>query len=582
MSDGAPTMDSYLPQAVAATALVVAAPALAVWLLRSTQLVSSTPLAVVIGAALSMTASLVGSAYWVRTRRSRDVLFSELMLWGWLRRRRAERRLTAALTHLHRLTDERRDGDRGQAAVVRKLARALEAGDPYTRGHSRRVARYAVLIARKLGLPAAEVDRIRTAAAVHDVGKVETPLHILHKPGRLTDEEYTIVKRHPVAGARLVQALGDEELTAIVRHHHERLDGHGYPGGLSGNAIPLGARIIAVADTFDAITSARPYRAASPHRRALAILAGEVGTQLDADAVRAFRICYAGRRPPGLWLTLAALPSRLLGRVTGSGAGNAVSMAKVVAAASTAAVVGGAVASAAPLRAWSPAPSRLDASRTTDGHHAAVGAPSTATVQAGAPRPLLVLSRLSAAPARLGHVRGRHAPGRHIPITRAEVPGHTVAATRSPATATRWPAVAHASRTSSHAPASPVRPASGISTAPATPAPSSSPSRTAPAGPGPSSTTATQPPPTTAAAPPTTPTATTPPAATQTPVPTTTPPAPTTSTPAPTVPPTSGATGHPGTGGGPGNGGWWGTGHGPGQGGGGGDGGGRGRAGDGH
>src|SRR5690348_4668252 len=137
--------------------------------------------------------------------------------------------------------------------MLTELAEALEAGDPYTRNHSRRVARYASMVAERLGLSAEEVDRIRTAAMVHDVGKVRTPIEVLHKPGRLTEEEYAIIKAHPVDGAHLVEALGDDRLTAIVRHHHERLDGRGYPDGLSGEEIPLGARIIAVADTFDAI-----------------------------------------------------------------------------------------------------------------------------------------------------------------------------------------------------------------------------------------------------------------------------------------------------------------------------------------
>ena len=138
---------------------------------------------------------------------------------------------------------------------------------------------------------------------------------------------------------------GDERLTAIVRHHHERLDGRGYPSGLRGEEIPLGARIIAVADTFDAITSARPYRPASPHRKALDILIKEAGTQLDADAVRAFRACYTGRRPFALWMTVLAFPQRVSASLGNGATASAVSITKVVAAASTVAVAGGAAAS---------------------------------------------------------------------------------------------------------------------------------------------------------------------------------------------------------------------------------------------
>src|SRR6185437_4339331 len=184
---------------------------------------------------------------------------------------------------------------------------------------------------------------------LHDVGKVRTPIEVLHKPGRLTDEEYAIIKDHPVDGARLVEALDDDRLTAIVRHHHERLDGRGYPDGLRGEEIPLGARIIAVADTFDAITSARAYRPASPHRKALDILIKQAGTQLDANAVRAFRACYTGRRPFALWMTLLAFPQRVTSTLGNTATATTVSFTKVVATASTVAVVGGAAASTPPL-----------------------------------------------------------------------------------------------------------------------------------------------------------------------------------------------------------------------------------------
>ena len=565
MEDGAPDIRSYLPPAVAATVLVVAMPAVAVWALRSSQLVSSTALAVVIGAALSVGASYAGSAYWVSTPRSRDVLFSELMLWGWLRRWRAERRLSAALADLPRLGDQPAGDTSRQSALIRKLAHALEAGDPYTHGHSRRVARYAVLIARRLGLPADEVDRIRLAAAIHDVGKVETPVDILHKPGRLTDEEYAVVKRHPVAGARLVQALGDDRLTAIVLHHHERLDGGGYPSGLSGIAIPLGARIIAVADTFDAITSARPYRPASPHRRALAVLAGEVGTQLDADAVYAFRACYTGRRPLGLWLTVAALPNRLAGWLGGSGAANAASIAKVVAVASTAAVAGGAAAIGAPLRAGAGAPSRHGSSLTAAAHPEPAGAPAGAGETAV--RVFVTRATLTAAPPRLAHARRGH---RARPRRRTRRDG-------APATAVRSALVRHAAQNGSSAGAGPAtEPSPPVSASPATSAPapstgatsSSSPPTSTPAA-APSRATTT---PATTSAGATTPTTTAPAPAptTSTPAPTPSTPAPptsttsTTTTTAPTTTTTTGAGGHPGGGNGHGVG--WGGGYGGGRG----------------
>ncbi|MGH2875477.1 MAG: HD-GYP domain-containing protein [Solirubrobacteraceae bacterium] len=209
------------------------------------------------------------------------MLFSDLMIWGWIRRWRAERRLAAVMESLgsataadwdavtaciRTLSTDEDDGGvdwmaQSRVQLLARLAHALEAGDPYTRGHSLRVARYASMITKRMGLDSTETERIRLAGALHDIGKVNTPVAILHKPGRLNDEEFSVVQRHPVDGARLVEALNDPLLTAIVRHHHERLDGGGYPDRLAGDRIPLGAPIMAVADTFDAITSARPTAA---------------------------------------------------------------------------------------------------------------------------------------------------------------------------------------------------------------------------------------------------------------------------------------------------------------------------------
>ncbi len=234
------------------------------------------------------------------------------------------------------LTTEQKTG------LLTQLSSGLEARDPYTHGHSRRVARHAANIAKRMGLPRPEVAKIRAAGAMHDVGKVETPAAILNKEGKLTDEEYEIVKRHPVDGAKMVAILGDDELTAIVRHHHERLDGTGYPDRLVGETIPIGARIIAVADTFDAITSTRPYRNARAHKKALDILVAEAGTQLDPAAVRAFCACYSGRRPLAYWTILANARPRLASWL-GGGLGTAkAAAANVMATAGTAAAVGSA------------------------------------------------------------------------------------------------------------------------------------------------------------------------------------------------------------------------------------------------
>lgn len=182
------------------------------------------------------------------------------------------------------------------ARSLSRFAAGLEARVPGSGGHSRRVSRYAAGIARQMGLPREQVARLRRAGAIHDIGKFEMPAALVNKPGPLSADEFDLVKRHAAAGERMVAGLGDEQLTAIVRHHHERLDGTGYPDGLAGEQIPLGARIVAVADTFDALTSTRPYRPASRDRDALALLDAEAGTQLDPEAVQAFRDFYSGPR----------------------------------------------------------------------------------------------------------------------------------------------------------------------------------------------------------------------------------------------------------------------------------------------
>ena len=291
---------------------------------------------------LSLGASYVGSAFWETRTSSGDLLFGELMVWGFIRRWRNDRRLASALQLLGPMNEAQQrvtDGlsAEAQAKALEQLGAAVEATDPYTHGHSRRVARNSWLIATRMGLGREEVARIRTAAAVHDVGKLETPTSVLRKRGPLTHEEFEVIKRHPVDGARMAAVLGDAELTSIVRHHHERLDGTGYPSGLSGEAIPLGARIIAVADTFDAITSARPYRPARSHKKAIDILKFEAGVRLDPSVVRAFCGLYSGRRVLALWASMTSLPAQVFSWIGGGVAGVATA-AQVAAVAAVAAV----------------------------------------------------------------------------------------------------------------------------------------------------------------------------------------------------------------------------------------------------
>lgn len=190
-----------------------------------------------------------------------------------------------SLLHLKSLYDHLEETRR----VVFALAKAAEAKDPFTLHHAERVADLACGIAARLGMGADALDQIRTGALVHDVGKIAVPDAILQKPAGLTPEEYEMVKRHVVVGAEIVAPLsGQKDFAAIVRNHHERFDGAGYPDGLAGDAIPLVARIVAVCDAFDAMTNVRPYRPAMPRQHAIDCLRAGRGTQWDPDLVDVF------------------------------------------------------------------------------------------------------------------------------------------------------------------------------------------------------------------------------------------------------------------------------------------------------
>lgn len=223
-----------------------------------------------------------------------------LVPWAWLCRRRGERQLADALRALGEFRSCRAWVEdlppRQRARMLRRLADVVDAQNMHPAGHSRRVAHHSRRLARHMGLTRAELARLGTAAAIHDVGKLSVPREILLKPSRLTAREFAVIERHCDEGALLVSALKDPDLTAIVRHHHERIDGTGYPAGLGGQEIPLGARIVAVADTFDAMTSVRPYRGPVSHAAALRELERCAGTQLDPEAVRTFVNCYSGWR----------------------------------------------------------------------------------------------------------------------------------------------------------------------------------------------------------------------------------------------------------------------------------------------
>jgi len=177
---------------------------------------------------------------------------------------------------------------------IRALAAAVDAKDPYTRGHSERVARYSVAIARHLGQPADEVRKVRIAALLHDVGKIGIDDRILRKPTALTDEEFEVMKLHPVKGALIMGQI--PQLKWIIpgmKYHHEKWDGTGYPEGLQGDEIPMLARIISVADTFDAMTTTRPYQKAMRSDYVVSRIKTFAGTRYDARVIEALEKALA-------------------------------------------------------------------------------------------------------------------------------------------------------------------------------------------------------------------------------------------------------------------------------------------------
>ncbi len=181
--------------------------------------------------------------------------------------------------------------------AVADLVREIERKDGLTAHHTWRVVLYARAMAESFGLDHARIARITVGAALHDLGKIDIPDAILRKPGPLTDEEYEIIKTHAVRGYERLVAMGvdDALVLEIVRHHHERVDGRGYPDGLSGDAIALAARQFAVIDAFDALTSVRPYRSdvgPDAAERALAELEAGVGSRYCADCVAAMKDLY--------------------------------------------------------------------------------------------------------------------------------------------------------------------------------------------------------------------------------------------------------------------------------------------------
>ncbi|HEY2383653.1 MAG TPA: HD-GYP domain-containing protein [Terriglobia bacterium] len=182
-------------------------------------------------------------------------------------------------------------------AMATSLVSLIDLRDRYTGGHSQRVAKYVRSIAVQMCLPDDETERTVFAASLHDIGKIGVPDHILLKPGRLDEEEFGWIRKHPEWGWMASRNVnGFQQAALLVLHHHERLDGDGYPSRLRGTEIPLGSRLIAVADSYDALTTNRPYRSARSQAEAVAELQRNAGTQLDPQVVNAFCRAISGSK----------------------------------------------------------------------------------------------------------------------------------------------------------------------------------------------------------------------------------------------------------------------------------------------
>lgn len=184
--------------------------------------------------------------------------------------------------------------------TISTLVLTEEAKDPYVRGHSKRVTKCATEIAQELGLPESDLRVIERAGILHDLGKIGISDSILHKPDKLNEEEWVVIKKHPQRAVEILEPLKFlSREKGMIAHHHERFDGKGYPDGLKGEVIPLGARILAVADTFDAMNSERPYRKPLPEDVIISELKGGSGTQFDPHIVDIFLNLL--KTKPSLW-----------------------------------------------------------------------------------------------------------------------------------------------------------------------------------------------------------------------------------------------------------------------------------------
>jgi putative nucleotidyltransferase with HDIG domain len=224
-----------------------------------------------------------------RALRRRDMLLENRELNQWLKEE-----VTTRTAELQR---ERVRLERLSTATLEALVNALEAKDPYLRGHSARVADLSATVAAQLGLSDEDVDQIRVAGRLHDIGKIGTRESVMNKRGPLTPEEYEHVKQHVIIGSQILAPLTHlGSIIAFVRSHHERWDGTGYPDGLVGDAIPMGARVIGAAEVYDALSTSRPYQERQSPEEAIQRLAEVSGTQIDPQVYDAMATVVARRR----------------------------------------------------------------------------------------------------------------------------------------------------------------------------------------------------------------------------------------------------------------------------------------------
>ncbi len=218
-----------------------------------------------------------------------------------LRKKELERELSDYRANLEKKVKEQTDIiNHMYARSIDAMIKALEAKDFYTRGHSQRVTLYSVAIAEELGMAGQELENLNRASVLHDLGKIGVREAVLNKPGRLTEEEFAEIVRHPEAAVRILEPIPFfHPLLPAILHHHERFDGKGYPSRLAGKAIPLASRIMTVADTFDAMTSTRAYRKALPVADSIAEIRRCSGSQFDPEIVPAFLACQSKMVVPG-------------------------------------------------------------------------------------------------------------------------------------------------------------------------------------------------------------------------------------------------------------------------------------------